>query len=101
MPREMTYNVVFPIALISQLCLHFDKLKYCTLESKNYSKNLFLMAVTVVVHTVVVRGTVRYLVVSRMKHLMSSINETMKAIPIRGFLRHLINYLELIFTVIN
>ena len=47
----MTYNIILPSALISQLSLYFfEKLWYYTLEDKNYSKILFWGAFHAVVN---------------------------------------------------
>ena len=74
-------------ALIPQLCHFFQKLKYYTLENKDYSRKLFWVAVAINVNAGEVKGTASALDSEDQEQtLMGSIDESAEIILITGFL---------------
>ena len=65
-PEKCHIMLFSPSALIPHLCLHFfQKLKYYTLGNNEYSRNLFCVVVTVNVNAKEIKGTVSFLVKTR------------------------------------
>ena len=73
----------FQSALIPQLCLHFfHKLKYNSLENRDYSRKLFWVVTTININAYEDRGTANSLVESRNKALVGSMDESRETIPV-------------------